>query len=124
MRSAKPLPDWREGPRQTLAAAEQEALAEGRKTRQERILPPLPFGVEFLDGALEGGLPLDAITEFRSALSRDAGAASGLAMAVAARLQKREADAEAGFCRCSGSAMPSARWRSVVPMPPGFGISG
>ncbi|MBB4442780.1 MULTISPECIES: ImuA family protein [Rhizobium] len=80
-------------PAPALAAAEQEALAEGRKTRQERTLPPLPFGVEFLDGALEGGLPLDAITEFRSALSRDAGAASGLAMAVAARLQKQEADA-------------------------------
>ncbi|MGO6905437.1 hypothetical protein ACCS96_35340, partial [Rhizobium ruizarguesonis] len=80
-------------PAPALAAAEREALAAGRKTRQERTLPPLPFGVEFLDSALEGGLRLDAITEFRSALSRDAGAASGLAMAVAARLQKQEADA-------------------------------
>ncbi|MGO7565214.1 hypothetical protein ACC754_39315, partial [Rhizobium johnstonii] len=56
------------------------------KTRQERTLPPLPFGVEFLDGALEGGLPLYAITEFRSALSRDAGAA-GKCRSIRQRLQ-------------------------------------
>ncbi|MBB4479599.1 ImuA family protein [Rhizobium etli] len=79
-------------PAPAFAAAEREALAEGRKTRQG-VLPSLPFGVELLDRALEGGLSLDAITEFRSALSRDAGAASGLAMAVAARLQKQESDA-------------------------------
>ncbi|WP_245443463.1 ImuA family protein [Rhizobium phaseoli] len=80
-------------PAPALAAAEQEALAQGRKTRQERVLPLLPFGVEFVDRALEGGLPLNGITEFRSALSRDAGATSGLAMAVAARLQKQESAA-------------------------------
>ena len=80
-------------PAPALAAAEREALAEGGKTPSRRSLPPLAFGVECLDEALEGGLPLDAITEFRSDLSRDAGAASGLAMAVAARLQKQEADA-------------------------------
>ncbi|MGZ2485852.1 protein ImuA [Rhizobium pisi] len=84
-------------PAPALAAAEREALASGKATRQataqnDRGLR-LPFGVGPLDEAMEGGLPLDAIIEFRSALSRDAGAASGLAMAVAARLQKQEADA-------------------------------
>ncbi|XAZ23442.1 hypothetical protein LVY75_32415 [Sinorhizobium sp. B11] len=73
-----------------LAAAEREALSEGRERLQERILPRLPFGVEQFDDALEGGLQLDAITEFRAASSCDAGAASGLAMAIAARLQKQE----------------------------------
>ena len=73
-----------------LAAAEREALSEGRERRQGRILPRLPFGVEQFDDALEGGLQLDAITEFRAASSCDAGAASGLAMAIAARLQKQE----------------------------------
>ncbi|MBB3563555.1 protein ImuA [Rhizobium sp. BK512] len=73
-----------------LAAAEREALSEGRERRQGRIMPRLPFGVEQFDDALEGGLQLDAITEFRAASSCDAGAASGLAMAIAARLQKQE----------------------------------
>jgi len=72
-----------------LAAAEREALSEGRERRQGRIPPRLPFGVEQFDDALEGGLQLDAITEFRAASSCDA-AASGLAMAIAARLQKQE----------------------------------
>ncbi|MGO4195582.1 ImuA family protein [Rhizobium sp. YAF28] len=79
-------------PAPALAAAEREALAEGRKRRQECMLPHLPFGVEALDEALEGGLQLDAITEFRAASSGDAGTASGLAMAIAARLQKHEED--------------------------------
>src|SRR4051812_41492202 len=80
-------------PAPALAAAEREAFAEGRERRQERILPRLPFGVGLLDDALEGGLQLDGITEFRAAGSRGAGAASGLAMAVAARLQRQEEDA-------------------------------
>lgn len=79
-------------PAPALAAAEREALAEGRERQQEHILPRLPFGVEPFDDALEGGLQLDAITEFRAANSGDAGAASGLAMAIAARLQKQEED--------------------------------
>ncbi|WP_259668526.1 ImuA family protein [Rhizobium lentis] len=83
-------------PAPALAAAEREALASGKTTRQAaerngRGLR-LPFGVTSLDEAMEGGLPLDAVTEIRSALFRDAGAASGLAMAVAARLQKQGAD--------------------------------
>ncbi|MBB3594670.1 protein ImuA [Rhizobium sp. BK529] len=80
-------------PAPALAAAEREALAEGRERRQERPPARLSFGVEPFDEALEGGLQLDAITEFRAAASRDAGAASGLAMAVAARLQRQEEDA-------------------------------
>ena len=84
-------------PAPALAAAEREALASGQAGRQATAQNGrglrLPFGVAPLDEAMEGGLPLNAIIEFRSALSRDAGAASGLAMAVAARLQKQEADA-------------------------------
>jgi protein ImuA len=79
-------------PAPALAAAEREALAEGHERRQEHILPRLPFGVEPFDDALEGGLQLDAITEFRAASSGDAGAASGLAIAIVARLQKQEED--------------------------------
>lgn len=80
-------------PAPALAAVEREALAEGQETRQDRIPPRLLFGVGPFDEALEGGLLLDAITEFRAASSRDAGAASGLAMAVAARIQRQEEDA-------------------------------
>ncbi|MBB3660520.1 protein ImuA [Rhizobium sp. BK650] len=80
-------------PAPVLAAAEREALAEGREMRQERTSPRLSFGVELFDDALEGGLQLDAITEFRAASSRDVGAASGLAMAIAARKQRQEEDA-------------------------------
>lgn len=87
-------------PAPALAAAEREALASGQAARQATAQNGsklrLPFGVAPLDEAMEGGLPLNAIIEFRSALSRDAGAASGLAMAVAARLQKQEA--AAGKC--------------------------
>ncbi|MBB3313868.1 protein ImuA [Rhizobium sp. BK196] len=76
-----------------LAAAEREALSEGCERRQDCILPRLSFGIQPFDEALEGGLQLDAITEFRAARSGDAGAVSGLAMAIAARLQKQEEDA-------------------------------
>lgn len=75
----------------TLAASEREALAEGAfRTKEEGHGLRLPFGVAPLDEALEGGLPLDGITEIRSALFRDAGASSGLALAIAARLQRQE----------------------------------
>lgn len=78
-------------PAPALAAAERQALAEGSPSRrQEGCGLRLPFGVAPLDEALDGGLQFDAITEFRSMFSRNAGAASGLAMAVAARLQKHE----------------------------------
>jgi protein ImuA len=74
-----------------LAAAEQADSAadpEGRKTRGSQ--PRLPFGVTPMDTALEGGLPLDGITEIRSLLMGDAGAASGFALSLASHLKARQ----------------------------------
>lgn len=73
-----------------LAAAEQGMLArEPERTAKSNELR-LSFGIPELDAALEGGLPMDGITEIRSRLSRDAGALSGFALALAARLQRQE----------------------------------
>jgi len=83
-------------PAPALAAAEREAMASEKTGEiQERndLGLRLPIGVSPLDEAMEGGLPLDAIIEFRAASSRDAGAASGLAMAVVTWMQKQEEDA-------------------------------
>ncbi|OWV86255.1 hypothetical protein ATY78_24175 [Rhizobium sp. R635] len=81
-------------PAPALAAAEREALASGKETRQAAQCNGrglrLPFGVTSLDEAMEGGLPLDAITEIRSSLLRNAGAACGFALAAAALLQRLE----------------------------------
>ncbi|CAN7547106.1 ImuA family protein [Neorhizobium sp. LjRoot104] len=79
----KPLP--------ALAAAEQGDLAadpEGRKTKANQ--PRLPFGIMQMDTALEGGLLLDGITEIRSLLMGDAGAASGFALSLASHLKARQ----------------------------------
>ncbi|MGG7537140.1 MULTISPECIES: hypothetical protein [Rhizobium] len=84
-------------PAPALAAAEREALASGETGRQDAERngrrQRLSFGVASLDEAMEGGLPLDAITEIRSALFRDAGAASGFALAAATLLQRVEEEA-------------------------------
>ncbi len=70
---AKPLPDQ---------VSSGQALS-GRSLPEPRLLAT---GVGDLDAALQGGLPLDALTEIRSLGLRDAGAASGFALALAARL--------------------------------------
>ncbi len=78
-----------------LAAAEQADSAadpEGRKTKGNQ--PRLPFGIMQMDTALEGGLPLDGMTEIRSLLMGDAGAASGFALSLASHLKaKRPSEA-------------------------------
>ncbi|WP_244575249.1 ImuA family protein [Rhizobium sp. 11515TR] len=82
-----------------LAAAAHETLAD-KPARQAvgiaKSLPEqtgfLPIGVGELDTALQGGLPLDALTEIRSLGLRDAGAASGFALALAARLHAQASD--------------------------------
>lgn len=51
----------------------------------------LPVGPMELDALMEGGLPLDALTEIRSAQLRDAGAASGFVLALSVRLLARKA---------------------------------
>ena len=95
-------------PAPALAAAEQEALAAGKVTKDRKPqVQRLPFGVPALDDALEGGLPLDGLTEIRSALFRDSGAASGFALAIAARLQHREA--------LAGHPAPTVLWISDRP---------
>ena len=70
-----------------LAAAEQEALAKENAPRKKRETPRFCFGVPELDEALEGGLPLDALTEIRTRMFRDAGSSSAFALAIAAALQ-------------------------------------
>jgi protein ImuA len=72
--AAKPLP-VQSGPAQSMAEP-----------------PLLATGVDDLDAALQGGLPLDALTEIRSLGLRDAGAASGFALALAARLHAQASD--------------------------------
>jgi protein ImuA len=47
----------------------------------------LSIGVEVLDGILDGGIPLEGLTEIRAPQTRDAGAASGFALAIAALCQ-------------------------------------
>ncbi|MEK1875317.1 MAG: hypothetical protein AAAC50_23320, partial [Rhizobium altiplani] len=74
-------------PAPALAAAESEALADkGRSAKNESVLR-LPLGIPTLDEAIDGGLPLDGITEVRSDLLREAGAGSGFVLALAAMLQ-------------------------------------
>jgi protein ImuA len=72
----------------SIAAARQEALAgesgEGKRRESHRF----PLGVPSLDAALEGGLPLNGMSEIRSQLMRDATAATGFALALAALLQR------------------------------------
>ncbi|MBP2551269.1 protein ImuA [Neorhizobium galegae] len=78
----KPIP--------ALAAAQAQATADGqereRSGREDRPAR-LATGVAVMDEALEGGVPLDAITEIRSRAFLDAGVASGFAFALSARLQ-------------------------------------
>lgn len=50
----------------------------------------LPFDIPALDEPLEGGVPLDALLEIRANALRDAGASTGLALALCARLLHRQ----------------------------------
>lgn len=59
--------------------------------------PRLALGVETFDDLFQGGLPLDALTEFRSAELRDAGAATGFVLALCALLQSRCKTGQARF---------------------------
>ncbi|MFK0165976.1 ImuA family protein [Rhizobium sp. NPDC090279] len=94
-----------------LAAAAYEMLADKSAMRSAGIAKPmpaqltpiqpmlaqplLPIGVDDLDAALQGGLPLDGLTEIRSLGLRDAGVASGFALALAARLHAQASDTDA-----------------------------
>ena len=76
-------------PAPALAAAESEALVDkGLSAKNESVLR-LPLGIPALDEAIDGGLPLDGVTEVRSDLLREAGAGSGFVLALAAMLQRQ-----------------------------------
>lgn len=72
-----------------MTAARQEALAERGGRGKEK--PRLPLGVTMLDEALEGGVPLDGLSEIRSSCLRDATASAGFALALSALMQKQAA---------------------------------
>ena len=72
------------------AAAEQADLAAQREEPAAGNRSRLPFDIEEMDEALEGGLLLDAITEIRSLSMHDAGAASGFVLSLAALLKTKE----------------------------------
>lgn len=57
-----------------------------RRSKAGRLL----FGIPAVDGPLEGGVPLDAMLEIRSGALRDAGASTGLALALCVRLLARQ----------------------------------
>ena len=75
-----------------LAAVARETLAEKPRPGSASVAQPLlAIGVGDLDDAMQGGVPLDALTEIRSLGLRDAGAASGFTLALAARLHAQAA---------------------------------
>ncbi|WP_245458914.1 MULTISPECIES: hypothetical protein [unclassified Rhizobium] len=77
------------------AGIEKPLPAQAGPAQAKPAQPFLATGVDDLDAALQGGLPLDALTEIRSLGLRDAGAASGFALALAARLHAQALGAEA-----------------------------
>ncbi|WP_025658019.1 hypothetical protein [Rhizobium sp. IBUN] len=76
-------------PAPALAAAQSEALADKRLAAKNDSGPRFPLGIPALDEAIDGGLPLDGITEARTDLLREAGAGSGFVLALAAMLQRQ-----------------------------------
>lgn len=58
---------------------------EGSQTSGRKVLP---LGIPELDDILEGGLPLEGMTEIRNSETRDAGAAAGFATALSALCQQ------------------------------------
>ena len=70
-----------------LAAVAHEVRAAEPQAGPADAVQPLAIGVAGLDEAMQGGVPLDALTEIRSLALRDAGAASGFTLALAARLR-------------------------------------
>jgi protein ImuA len=65
-----------------LAGAGPDVQARSRQS----WLQPLATGAAEFDEAMQGGVPLDGLTEIRSLGLRDAGAAGGFTLALAARL--------------------------------------
>ena len=78
-------------PAPTLAAAASEALAEaGLEAEKTENALRLPLGIAAIDDAMEGGVPLDGLTEIRTKLLRNAGTSSGFVLALSAMLQRQD----------------------------------
>ena len=91
----RPIPALAAAANETLTdkpARQMAAIAKSLPIQPMREQSLLPIGVDELDAALQGGLPLDALTEIRSLGLRDAGVASGFALALAARLHAQASD--------------------------------
>ena len=81
-----------EGKAPTLVSEEQPQGEQ--KTKHIRFPHRVAMGLPDMDAALDGGLPLDGITEIRTSAMRNAGAGSGFVLALAALIQ-RQAEASA-----------------------------
>ena len=73
---------------ETLVPAGATVLRQGGVALRKGAGALLATGIEDLDLALGGGLPLGALTEIHSAETRDAGAAAGFALALATLVRK------------------------------------
>lgn len=80
-----------------LAAAAHDVLASDDRVANPAGAPSgqsLSTGILDLDAALQGGFPLDALTEIRSSALRDAGATTGFVLALTAILRARDGEAQ------------------------------
>ncbi|KQV35794.1 MULTISPECIES: hypothetical protein [unclassified Rhizobium] len=79
--------------RETIARLEGKAVPDLSETplrNDTQTVRHLSLGVDSLDEALGGGIPLQGLSEIRCRLLVDAGAASGFTTALAARMQAEE----------------------------------
>lgn len=77
--------------RETIARLEGKAVPDLSETplrNDTETARHLSLGIDMLDEALGGGIPLQGLSEIRCRLLVDAGAASGFAAALAARIQR------------------------------------
>lgn len=73
----------------SVAASQAEAEFRSEWQKDEVRHARLPLDISEIDALLEGGLPLDGMTEIRSRGMADAGAASGFALSLAAYLKSK-----------------------------------
>ncbi len=104
--------------RQVVAAIEEGRQHTGKLEEtfpRDEAAGRLALGIEAFDARLEGGLPVSGLCELRAALTMDAGAATGFALALSSLVQERlrperpilwiserEAGREAGLAHAAG----------------------
>lgn len=123
----RPIPALAAAAHETLAdkpARQMAGIAKSLPIQPTREQSFLPIGVDELDAALQGGLPLDALTEIRSLGLRDAGVASGLPWRLPRGCMRKLWTRSRPSLRFCGSAIRSRRWRLARPMPSASAISG